>query len=135
MSRHPATTAYMALTGLFALGAFVQPFTFGLGYFGSVDGYGLHEAIGAGLLQGLTVLILIAALVSPDRRRLAPWALGLLVLVGVQTSLVGARDDASALAALHPLLGVTALLMAGWMHWQARHQARPAPSPRAAPST
>ena len=52
--------------------------------------------------------MLIAALVSPDRRRFAPWALGLLVLVTVQIALVGARDDARGVAALHPLLGVTA---------------------------
>ena len=120
MKRHPVTTLYVALTGLFALIAFFQPFTFGLGYFGTVDGYELHEGIGAGLLHGLTVLALIAALVSPDRRRLAPWALGLLVLVTVQIFLIEARDDASGLAALHPLLGVTALLMAGWMHLDGR---------------
>ena len=81
------------------------------------------------------VLILIAALVSPDRRRLAWWALGLLVLVTAQIGLVETRDDAAGVAALHPLLGVSALLMAGWMHWLARRPAQPAPSPQAATST
>ena len=38
----------------------------------------------------------------------------------IQISLVGARDDAAGVAALHPLLGVTALLMAIWMHMLAR---------------
>jgi hypothetical protein len=135
VSRHPATTAYLVFTGLFALIAFFQPFTFGLGYFGASDDFDLHELLGAGVLQGLTVLVLIAALVSPERRRLAPWAVGLLVLVGLQISLVGARDDAAGVAALHPLLGVTALLMAGWMHWLARHPGHPAPSPPAATGT
>jgi hypothetical protein len=135
VKRHPATTVYIALTGLFALIAFFQPFTFGLGYFGSVDGFDLHEGLGGGGLHGLTVLILIAALVSPDRRRLWPWALGLLVLVTVQIMFVGARDDAEWVAALHPLFGVTALLMAMWMHWDARHLERPAPSPPAATGT
>ena len=123
MKRHAATTAYIGLTGLFALVAFFQPFTFGLGYFGASDGFDLHEALGVGLLHGLTLLALIAALVSPERRRLAPWALGLLVLVTVQISLVGARDDAAGVAALHPLLGVAALTMAGWMHFEGRRSA------------
>ena len=123
MSRHPATTAYVAVAGLFALVAFFQPFTFGLGYFGASDGFDLHEALGGGLLHGLTLLMLIAALVSPERRRLAPWALGLLVLVTVQIFVVGARDDAAGVAALHPLLGVTALLMAAWMHFDGRRSA------------
>ena len=52
MKRHPATTVYLALTGLFALIAFFQPFTFGLGYFGSVDGFDLHEVLGGGVLHG-----------------------------------------------------------------------------------
>ena len=119
MNRHPATTVYLALTGLFALIAFFQPFTFGLGYFGASDGFDLHEVMGGGVAHGITLLALIAALVSPDRRRDAPWALGLLVLVTIQISLVSARDDA-AVAALHPLLGVTVLLMAVWMHMLAR---------------
>ena len=89
MKRHPATTVYIALTGLFALIAFFQPFTFGLGYFGSLDNFDLHEVLGGGVLHGLSVLILIAALVSPDRRRLWPWALGLLVLVTAQIALRG----------------------------------------------
>ena len=135
VKRHPATTVYIALTGPGSRSiAFFQPFTFGLGYFGT-HGFDLHEVLGGGVLHGLTLLILIAALVSPDRRGLWPWALGLLVLVTVQIALVGARDDAAGVAALHPLLGVTALLMAGWMHWQARRPAHPAPSAPAATCT
>jgi hypothetical protein len=121
MKRHPATTVYVALTGLFALIAFFQPFTFGLGYFGASDGFDLHEVLGFAVLHSLTLLILIAAVVSPERRRLAWWALGLLVLVTVQISLIEeAAADAPGVAALHPLLGVTALLMAGWMHYDGR---------------
>ncbi len=135
MKRHPATTVYIALTGLFALIAFFQPFTFGLGYFGSLDNFDLHEVLGGGVLHGLSVLILIAALVSPDRGLLWPWALGLLVLVTAQIAFVGARDDAEWVAALHPLFGVTALLMAMWMHWSARHPAHPEPSQPAATGT
>jgi hypothetical protein len=135
VKRHPATTVYIAITGLIALLAFFQPFTFGLGYFGASDGFDLHEVLGGGVLHGLTLLALIAALVSPERRRDAPWALGLLVLVTVQIALVSTRDDAAGVAALHPLLGVSALLMAAWMHWLARRPAQPAPSPPAATGT
>ena len=135
MKRHPATTIYIALTGLVALIALFQPFTFGLGYFGSLDNFDLHEVLGGGVLHGLTVLILIAALVSPDRSQLWPWALGLVVLVTMQISLVGARDDAEWVAALHPLVGVLILLMALWMHWSARHLEHPAPSRPAATGT
>jgi predicted acyltransferase len=129
MRRSPATTIYLALTGIFVLGAFLQPFTFGLGYFGASDGYDLHEILGGGVLHGISLLALIAALASPDRRRDAPWALGLFVLVTVQIILPDQRDDAAALAALHPLLGVTAIGMAGWMHLLARRPpGAPAPA-------
>ena len=134
MKRHPATTVYIALTGLFALIAFFQPFTFGLGYFRGT-GFDLHEFLGFAVLHSLTLLILIAALVSPDRRRLWPWALGLLVLVTLQLGLIDARDDAPGVAAFHPLLGVTALLMSMWMHWDARRPERLAPSQPAATGT
>ena len=134
MKRHPATTVYIALTGLFAVIAFFQPFTFGLGYFRGT-GFDLHEFLGFAILHSLTVLILIAALVSPDRRRLWPWALGLLVLVTIQLGLIDAREDAPGVAALHPLLGVSALLMAMWMHLLARRPAHPAPSAPAATGT
>ena len=120
MGRHPATTVYLVLTGIFALGALLQPFTFGLGYFGASDGYDLHEVLGGGVLHGIALLALIAALISPDRRRHAPWALGLVVLATVQILLPDTRDDAPVLAALHPVLGIALIGMAFEMHRAAR---------------
>jgi hypothetical protein len=129
MRRSPAATVYLVLTGIFVLGAIFQPFTFGLGYFGASDGYGLHEAIGAGVLQGIALLALIVALVSPDRRRDAPRALGLFVLVTVQVLLPDTRDDAAVLAAMHPLLGIFLIGMALDMHRVARRRSdAPAPA-------
>jgi hypothetical protein len=48
---------------------------------------------------------------------------------------VGARDDAEWVAALHPLVGVTVLLMAMWMHWDGRRPERLAPSQPAVTDT
>ena len=120
MRRSPATTIYLVLAGIFALGALLQPFTFGLGYFGASDGYDLHEVLGGGVLHGIALLALIAALASPDRRRHAPWGLGLLVLATVQVFLPETRDDAPVLAAFHPVLGIALIGMAFQMHTLAR---------------
>ncbi len=113
--RHPATRIFLALTGLFALGAFFQPFTAGLGIFG--EGFEAHEGLGY-LLHGLTVLGFIAALVSPDRRRDAPLGLALALLVTIQLFVV--ESGTAGIQALHPLLGVTALLLAIGIHLRAR---------------
>jgi len=110
----------MALTGLFALLAVLQPFTFGLGYFGAADSYEIHEIIGGSVLHGIALLALIAALASPDRRQLWPLALGLFVLATIQIALPATRDDAAVLAALHPLLGIALIGMAFDMHMRAR---------------
>jgi len=56
MRRSPATTIYLVLTCIFALGALLQPFTFGLGYFGASDGYDLHEVLGGGVLHGIALI-------------------------------------------------------------------------------
>jgi uncharacterized membrane protein len=129
MRRKPATTIYLALTGIFALIAVLQPFTFGLGYFGASDSYDIHEVLGGGVLHGIALLALIAALAGPDRRRDAVRALVLFVLVTVQILLPETRDDAAVIAALHPLLGIFLIGMAFDMHRVARAQpGTPAPA-------
>ncbi len=114
-SRHPATTIFLALTGVFALGALVQPFTAGLGIFG--ESFDTHRGLGFAL-HGLTLLAFLAALVSPARRRDAPLALGIFLLVTIQLFVV--ESDTAAVAALHPFLGVSSLLLALWAHLRAR---------------
>jgi len=107
----------------------LQPFTFGLGYFGASDSYDIHEVLGGGVLHGIALLALIAALVGPDRRRDATRALVLFVLVTVQIFLPETRDDAAVIAALHPLLGIFLIGMAFDMHRVARAQpGTPAPA-------
>ena len=51
------------------------------------------------------------------------------MLVTVQILLPEQRDDAAALAALHPLLGVIAIGVAGWMHLLGRRPAAAATAP------
>ena len=113
--RHPATTAFLALSGLFALGALVQPFTAGLGIFG--EGFEAHRGLGFAL-HGVTLLAFLAAVVSPARGRDAPLAFGVFALVTVQLFVV--ESDTAAVAALHPFLGVSSLLLALWSHLRAR---------------
>ena len=113
--RHPSTTVFLALTGIFALGAFLQPFTAGLGIFG--EGFDAHTGLGW-LLHTLTLAALVAAVISPTRRRDAPLAAALVAIVTIQVMLVNV--DASAVQALHPLLGVGSLLLAIGIHLLAR---------------
>jgi hypothetical membrane protein len=113
--RHPATKVFLALTGIFALGAFFQPFTAGLGIFG--ESFSAHQGLGW-MLHTLTLVALVAAVVSPTRGRDAPLALALAAIVTVQVLLVNV--DAAAVQALHPLLGVSSLLLAIGIHLRAR---------------
>ena len=116
--RHPATTAFLVLSGFFALGALLQPFTAGLGIFG--ESFDAHEGLGSAL-HGITLLALVAALISPSRRRDAPLAVVVFALVTVQLFVV--ESGTTAVAALHPFLGVSALLLAAWAHLRARAEA------------
>ena len=113
--RHPATKVFLALTGIFALGAFIQPFTAGLGIFG--EGFDAHRSLGF-LLHGLTLAGVIAAVMSPTRRRDAPLGLLLFLVVTIQLFLVNAGS--AGIQALHPVLGVTSLLLAIGIHLLAR---------------
>src|SRR4051794_32584087 len=88
--RHPATTAVFGLCVLWSLAVLVQIFLAGIGI-GELGGKSIdpHKTLG-GILHAGTAIILIAALISPSRRRDGPLALGLLVLVTVQITLIDA---------------------------------------------
>jgi hypothetical protein len=128
MRTNAATIAYMGLLGLFALGALVQPFTAGLGIFGA-ESFDTHEMVG-GIVHLIAVLALVAALISPTRKRDAPWALLLAALATVQLSLV--ESDTAGVQALHPFLGVSNLLLALWLHVRARRDLAGAAAPASA---
>jgi hypothetical protein len=108
--RDRVTTVYGALALRWAVAVVVQVFLAGLGIFGAST-FKAHTDFG-GILHGITALLLILAIVGPRTGRDIGMAAGLLVLVTVQIGLVGARDDAPGLAALHPVLALFALGLA-----------------------
>jgi Family of unknown function (DUF6220) len=108
--RERITTLYGALAMLWAIAVVVQVFLAGLGIFGATS-YDAHTSFG-GILHGITALLVILAIAGPRTGRDIGMAVALLVLVTVQIALVGARDSAPGLAALHPVLALVAMGLA-----------------------
>lgn len=104
------TTVYGALAMLWALAVVVQVFLAGLGIFGAAS-YDAHKSFG-GILHAITALLLILAIAGPRTGRDIGMAAALLVLVTIQIALVGTRDSAPGLAALHPVLALAAMGLA-----------------------
>jgi len=102
--RDRVTTAYGIGAMLWAVLVVVQVFLAGLGMFGA-ESFEAHRSFG-NALQGLTAVLLILAIIGPRTTRDIAMAAGLVVLVTIQIGLVGARDDAPGLAALHPVLAL-----------------------------
>ncbi|MEY2532569.1 MAG: hypothetical protein QOF29_479 [bacterium] len=124
MGRDELTRVYGAGAMLFVLLVVVQVFFAGLGIFGATS-FDAHQSFG-NLLHGLTAILLILAIVGPRTRRDIGMAVGLVVLVTVQIGLVGARDSAPGLAALHPVLALAAMGLAAHMGMHALRGGRPA---------
>ena len=108
--RERVTTAYGALALLWAAAVVLQVFFAGLGIFGA-SSFKTHTDFG-GILHGFTALLLILAIIGPRTGRDIGMAAALVILVTVQIGLVGARDDAPGLAALHQVLTLVALGLA-----------------------
>src|SRR4051794_11871198 len=108
--RERITTAYGALAMLWAVAVVVQVFLAGLGIFGA-SSFDAHKSFGF-FLHAFIVLLVILAIAGPRTGRDIGMAVGLLVLVTIQISLVGARDSAPGLAALHPVLAFIVLGLA-----------------------
>ena len=104
------TTVYGGLAMLWALAVVVQVFLAGLGIFGAAS-FDAHESFGF-ILHAITALLAILAIAGPRTGRDIGMAVGLLVLVTVQIALVGSRDSAPGLAALHPVLALAAMGLA-----------------------
>jgi hypothetical protein len=105
----------------------LQVFFAGLGIFGA-ESFDTHVNFG-NVLHGLTAVLLILAILGPRTRRDIGMAAGLVVLVTLQIGLVGTRDDAPGLAALHPVLALFAMGLAAHM---GAHALRSIRAPRAA---
>ncbi len=95
--------AFTFLTGLFLV---LLPLQFLIAGYGVFSGkFDAHEAFGAGLLHGLMLLMVIAAMVA-RRWRLAGLAFLMFAVVFLQIGLVeiGRDNDAPWVSALHPFL-------------------------------
>ena len=108
--RSGLTSAYHGLALLIAVGIVVQIFLAGLGIFGA-ESFDAHTSFGW-ILHTLSIIVFIFALTGPRTGRAIGMGVGLLALLTVQVMLVGVRDDAPYLAALHPVLAVFALGLA-----------------------
>lgn len=108
--RDRVTTVYGVLALLWAAAVVLQVFFAGLGIFGG-SSFKTHTDFG-GILHGFTALLLILAIIGPRTGRDIGMAAALVIIVTVQIGLVGARDDAPGLAALHPVLALVALGLA-----------------------
>jgi Family of unknown function (DUF6220) len=124
--RDRVTTVYGVLALLWAAAVVLQVFFAGLGIFGA-SSFKTHTDFG-GILHGFTALLLILAIIGPRTGRDIGMAAGLVILVTVQIGIVGARDDAPDLAALHPVLALVALGLAVHMGLHVLSRRRPVPA-------
>lgn len=109
----PVQRTHRGLSFLFLGLGVLQFFLAGLGVFGDGLGtsdYDLHSMSGR-LLSGLALILLILAAIG--RREALVTSGLLLVLMLVQTGLAQVGNDASVVAALHPLNGLVILAVAG----------------------
>src|SRR3954469_20794179 len=125
--RERITTLYGALAMLWALAVVVQVFLAGLGIFGA-SSFDAHESFGF-TLHAILVLLVILAIAGPRTGRDIGMAVGLLVLVSIQIALVGSRDSAPGLAALHPVLALAAMGLAVHMGMHVLRGGRRVPGP------
>src|SRR3954452_20745428 len=121
--RDRVTTVYGVLALLWAVAVVLQVFFAGLGIFGA-SSYKTHTDFG-GILHGFTAVLLVLAIIGPRTGRDIGMAAALVILVTVQIGLVGARDDAPGLAALHPVLALFALGLAVHMGLHVLRERRP----------
>ena len=102
--------AYVGGTGLFLVVVVVQFFLAGLGVFGATS-FDAHTVLGHLLWMLAVVLVVLAFLARLPRLTLLLTG-GLAVLSVVQSVLPFLRDDAPAVAALHPVLALAIFLLA-----------------------
>jgi hypothetical protein len=129
--RRNLTLAYGVLAALFVLAVVVQVFFAGLGIFGAKS-FSTHKDFGW-MLHTLTLVIFLLSIAGPRTRTDMGLAFGLVVLTTIQVSLAGksVREDTPGLAALHPVLALFILGLAGVMAWRVLGPGRAAPAPPA----
>ena len=127
--RKGLSTAYSAVGWLVVALGVLQFFLAGLGIFGA-ESFSAHETVG-GILHGLTILVFLLAIAGPRTGQDIGMGFALAALVTIQIALVGARDDAPGVSALHPVLALLALGLAFhiWMPALSRRRGASAPRP------
>jgi hypothetical protein len=103
-----ARQALPVISGIFAAGVVIQIFLAGLGVFDDPRSFLTHRDFGY-LLGMLTLVVLVAALVARQSRRVIGLSALLLVLFALQSLFVALRP--SPVAALHPVNGFLILLV------------------------
>jgi Family of unknown function (DUF6220) len=126
--RSVATTGYHGLALLIAIGIVVQVFLAGLGIFGA-ESFSAHEGFGW-TLHTAAIVVFLLALLGPRTGRAIGLGFGFLALMTIQIMLVGARDDAPGLAALHPVLALFVLGLALYIGMPLVNRRRGASAPR-----
>jgi Family of unknown function (DUF6220) len=119
---HPAYVAYEWVLALFLVLGAVQIFLAGFGVWslGSGPGFDPHRVLGF-TLAGLSLVILVLAIVAGAGRRAVIIAALLVVLTGfVQSLLAGLGDEGAFWGGLHALDGLIVLGLAGFLHGAAR---------------
>lgn len=132
-ARPTSWTALAIVAWLFAGCIVVQVFLAGLGVFDSPEAFVTHREFGY-TFGWLSLVALLIAAIGRLPRRLIGLAGLTLVQMALQSVLILFRDDAPALAALHPVNGVLLLvttLVLGRLAWRgpqaaATDPARPA---------
>jgi hypothetical protein len=115
--------AYFYLAATTLLLVTLQFLLAGIGIFGA-GGFGAHEFVGFALLHLSTLLMLVVALAGRLGRPFWQFGLGLLVAIVIQSSLPGLREDAPAIAAIHPLLALVIWIGAAQATQRARELTR-----------
>jgi hypothetical protein len=120
-----ASTVILWLARLFMLGFVVQLFLASLGMMGA-ESYEAHKSVGFTAMHLISLLVLIAAVAGPNRKRDWPLGLGFFVLVTITIFLAGARDDHPWIAAFHPLFALGSTAFAGFIAMRVRGGRPPA---------
>jgi Family of unknown function (DUF6220) len=129
--RRASTLTYGYLAALFVLAVILQVFLAGLGIFGAKS-FSAHKDFGW-ILHTTTIVLFLLSIAGPRTRADMGMAFGLFALCTVQVSIVGdsVREDAPGVAALHPVLALFILGLAGWIAWRTLGRSAAGPGPRA----
>lgn len=127
--RRRADTVFFWISVLLVLAVVVQFFLAGVGVFGDhakkvsdASSFDPHRANG-GVIEGLSLLLLIAALVARVSKRVV-WTTFVLALLAIvaQSLLADAGEDHKWVGGLHALDGVIIMGLIGWLHVGARRR-------------